>query len=218
MIYIGFVKFPKKITLFPKFEILKTLKSGWGIFSNGIIISFLSLGWPIFLSKFISIDMIGLYGLADRISKGLRNLIGPLPFLILSNHEQSITGFNFQSFNLKYIKILGILLICVPLIFMFVPNILLGIVLKGEVSNFRLLLNIYSLGFISGVLNTVFYSYLIRFSKESLYLIYFVIAYISGIGLGLIIGSYIYMPLFVEFILSFLLFIKFLMEYNKTKI
>jgi O-antigen/teichoic acid export membrane protein len=217
ILYLGLKKYPKITIQLPKFEILETFKSGWGIFSNGIVISFLSIGWPIFLARFLSIDMIGLYGLADRISRGLRNLIGPLPFLILSTHEQSSAGFNFQSFNKKYAKIFGILLISVPLIFMLVPNFLLGIVLKGAVINFRLLLNLYSLGFIAGALNSLFYTYLIKFSKETLYLKYFVIAYILGVGLGLCLDTYIFMPLFVEFILCFLLFTKFLIEFNKSK-
>ena len=217
MLYLVYKQYPKKPVQLPKLEILNMLKSGWTIFSNGIVISFLTMGWPIFLAKFLTIDMIGLYGLADRISRGLRNLIGPLPFLILSTHKQSSPGFNFQTFDKKYTKLFGLLLICVPLIFMLVPNFLLGIVLKGAVINYRLLLNLYALGFIAGALNSLFYTYLIKFSKESLYLIYFVLAYVLGIGLGLLIGTYIFMPLFVEFILCILLVIKFFLEYNKSK-
>jgi O-antigen/teichoic acid export membrane protein len=215
--YLAYKQYPKKPIQLPKLEIFYMLKSGWTIFSNGIVISFLTMGWPIFLSMFLTVDMIGLYGLADRISRGLRNLIGPLPFLILSRHKQSSPGFNFQSFDQKYIKLFGLLLICVPLFFMLMPNFLLGIVLKGVVINYRLLLNLYALGFIAGALNSLFYTYLIKFTKESLYLIYFVLAYVLGVSLGLLIGTYIFMPLFVEFILCILLVIKFFLEYNKTK-
>lgn len=217
MLYLAYKQYPQKPFQVPKLEIFNMLKSGWTIFSNGIVISFLTMGWPIFLAKFLTIDMIGLHGLADRISRGLRNLIGPLPFLILSTHKQSSPGFNFQSFDKKYTKLFGLLLICVPLIFMLVPNFLLGIVLKGAVINYRLLLNLYALGFIAGALNSLFYTYLIKFSKETLYLIYFVLAYVLGVGLGLLIGTYIFMPLFVEFILCILLVIKFFQEYNKSK-
>lgn len=215
--YLLYKQYPIGIIQFPKFEILKTLKSGWGIFSNGIVISFLTIGWPILLAKFISIDLIGLYGLADRISRGLRNLIGPLPFLILSSHEQK-AGFNFQTFNKKYAMLFGLTLICVPLGFVLTPNSLLGNLLKAEVINFRLLLNLYSIGFIAGALNALFYTYLIKFSKETLYLIYFIVAYISGITLGVLFGTYIFMPLFVEFVLCFLLIFKFLSEYKKQKL
>jgi hypothetical protein len=100
---------------------------------------------------------------------------------------------------------------------MLMPNFLLGIVLKGAVINYRLLLNLYALGFIAGALNALFYTYLIKFTKESLYLIYFVLAYVLGVSIGLLIGTYIFMPLFVEFILCILLIIKFILEYNKTK-
>ena len=217
MLYLAYKQYPKKPFQVPKLEIFNMLKSGWTIFSNGIVISFLTMGWPIFLAKFLTIDMIGLYGLADRISRGLRNLIGPLPFLILSTHKQSSPGFNFQSFDKKYTKLFGLLLICVPLIFMLVPNFLLGIVLKGAVINYRLLLNLYALGFIAGALNSLFYTYLIKFSKETLFLNYFILAYVLGVGLGLLIGTYIFMPLFVEFILCILLVIKFFQEYNKSK-
>jgi O-antigen/teichoic acid export membrane protein len=217
MLYLAYKQYPQKPIQLPKLEIFNMLKSGWTIFSNGIVISFLTMGWPIFLAKFLTIDMIGLYGLADRISRGLRNLIGPLPFLILSTHKQSSPGFNFQTFDRKYTKLFGLLLICVPLIFMLVPNFLLGIVLKGAVINYRLLLNLYALGFIAGALNSLFYTYLIKFSKESLYLFYFVLAYVLGVSLGLLIGTYIFMPLFVEFILCILLVIKFFLEYNTSK-
>lgn len=217
MLYLAYKQYPKKSIQLPKLEIFNMLKSGWTIFSNGIVISFLTMGWPIFLAKFLTIDMIGLYGLADRISRGLRNLIGPLPFLILSTHKQSNPGFNFQFFDKKYTILFGLLLICVPLIFMLVPNFLLGIVLKDAVINYRLLLNLYALGFIAGAINSLFYTYLIKFSKENLYLIYFVLAYVLGIGIGLLIGTYIFMPLFVEFILCILLVIKFFLEYNKTR-
>jgi hypothetical protein len=100
---------------------------------------------------------------------------------------------------------------------MLVPNFLLGIVLKGAVINYRLLLNLYALGFIAGALNSLFYTYLIKLSKESLYLFYFVLAYVLGASLGLLIGTYIFMPLFVEFILCILLVIKFFLEYNTSK-
>jgi O-antigen/teichoic acid export membrane protein len=173
------------------------------------------MGWPILLANYLTIDMIGLYGLADRVTRGLRNLIGPLPFLILSTHKQSRPGFNLQFFDKKYTKLFALLLICVPLLFMLIPNFLLGIILKGVVINYRSLLNLYALGFIAGSLNSLFYTLLIKFSKERLYLIYFVIAYLIGVGLGLLIGTYIFMPLFVEFILCLLLFIKFFLEYNK---
>ncbi len=217
MLYLAYKRYPKKQIQMPKLEIFYMLKSGWTIFSNGIVISFLTMAWPIFLSKFLTVDMIGLYGLADRISRGLRNLIGPLPFLILSRHKQSSPGFNFQSYDQKYAKLFGLLLIFVPLFFMLMPNFLLDLVLKGAVINYRLLLNLYALGFIAGALNALFYTYLIKFTKESLYLIYFVLAYILGISLGLLIGTYIFMPLIVEFILCILLVIKFFLEYNKTK-
>jgi len=217
VLYIGFKKYSKITIQFTKFEILKTLKSGWEIFSNGIIISFLTMGWPIILANFLTIDMIGLYGLADRITRGLRNLIGPLPFLILSTHQQSSPGFNFQFFDKKYTKLFGLILICIPLLFMLIPNFLLGIFLKGVVIKYRFLLNLYAFGFIAGALNSLFYTLLIKFSKERLYLIYFVIAYIIGVGLGLLIGTYIFIPLFVEYILCILLFIKFLLEFNKTR-
>lgn len=217
MLYLAYKQNSKKSIQLPKLEIVYMLKSGWTIFSNGIVISFLTMGWPIFLSKFLTIDMIGLYGLADRISRGLRNLIGPLPFLILSSHKQSSRGFNFPSFDQKYTKLLGLLLICVPLSFMLLPNFILGIVLKGAVINYRLLLNLYALGFIAGALNSLFYTYLIKFAKESLYLIYFFLAYVLGVSLGLLIGTYIFIPLLVEFILCILLVIKFFLEYNKSK-
>lgn len=217
-IYLLYTKFPKDKLFYPKLELLKTLKSGWGIFSNGVIISFLTMSWPIFFARFISIEMIGLYGLADRISRGLRNLTGPLPFLILSKHAPSNNGFQFPSINKKYSILFGVILISVPLCFMLIPNFLLGIVLKGAVINYRLLLNLYSLGFIAGALNSLFYTYLIMFSKERLYLIYFVISYFVGILLGLIIGTYLFMPLFVEFTLCFFLLIKFLIEFKKIKV
>ena len=216
ILFLGIKKYSKLTLQFHKFEIFKTLKSGWRIFSNGIIISFLTMGWPILLANFLSIDMIGLYGLADRVTRGLRNLIGPLPFLILSTHKQSRLGFNFQFFDKKYTKLFLLVLISVPLLFMLIPNSLLSLVLKGVVINYRFLLNFYALGFIAGALNSLFYTLLIKFSKERLFLIYFVIAYIIGVGLGLLIGTYIFMPLFVEFILCLLLFIKFFLESNKT--
>ena len=217
ILFLGIKKYSKLTLQFHKLEIFKTIKSGWGIFSNGIIISFLTMGWPILLANFLTIDMIGLYGLADRVTRGLRNLIGPLPFLILSTHKQSRPGFNFQFFDKKYTKLYVLVLICVPLLFMLIPNFLLGIFLKGVVIKYRFLLNLYAFGFIAGALNSLFYTLLIKFSKERLYLIYFVIAYIIGVGLGLLIGTYIFMPLFVEFILCILLFIKFLLEFNKTR-
>lgn len=201
----------------PLVEITATFKSGWGIFANGVVISFLTMSWPIFFSNLISIEMVGVYGLADRISRGLRNLIGPLPFFILSRHGNYVADFSFSNINRKYIKIFAFLLIAVPLIFMLVPSSMLGLVLKGDVIDYRTLLNLYSLGFIAGALNSLFYTYLITASKESLYLIYFILAYFMGVGLGLIAGTYIFMPLFVEGILCLLLIYKFIKEYRKSQ-
>ena len=216
MAYLLYKKFPRTDISMPSLEIIETFKSGWGIFSNGVIISFLTMSWPIFISKLISIEMVGVYGLADRISRGLRNLLGPLPFFILSRHSLANTDDKFTSINSKYAKIFGFLLISVPLFFMLVPSSMLGLVLKGDIINYRLLLNLYSLGFIAGALNSLFYTFLIKTSKESLYLIYFVMAYLLGIALGLLLETYIFMPLFVECILCLFLMVKFYVAYRKT--
>lgn len=215
--WLSYKKWPRQGISIPAVEIAGTLKSGWGIFANGVIISFLTMSWPIFFSSLISIEMVGVYGLADRISRGLRNLIGPLPFFILSRHGNYVADFSFSNINRKYIKIFAFLLIAVPVLFMLVPSSMLGLVLKGEVIDYRVLLNLYSLGFIAGALNSLFYTYLITASKESLYLIYFVFAYLLGVGLGLIAGTYIFMPLFVEGILCLLLIYKFIKEYRKSQ-
>jgi hypothetical protein len=100
--------------------------------------------------------------------------------------------------------------------FKLVPSSILGVVLKGEVIDYRQLLNLYSLGFIAGALNSLFYTYLITASKESLYLIYFIVAYTLGVALGLLLGTYIFMPLFVEGILCVMLCSKFIMEYKRA--
>ncbi|MFN5422763.1 MAG: hypothetical protein ACK5AO_05810, partial [bacterium] len=201
---------------FPSFEIVSTFKSGWKIFANGVVISFLTMTWPILFARLISIEMVGVFGLADRISKGLRNLIGPLPFFVLSRHGNYNADFSFSTVNRKFVKVFGFLLIAIPFLFMLVPNNMLGIVLKGDVINYRQLLNFYALGFIAGALNSLFYTYLITALKESLYLIYFTVAYILGIGLGLVLETYIFMPLFVEFILCSFLSVKFFIEYRKA--
>ena len=217
MSYLLNKKFPRTGISIPSFKIVETFKSGWGIFSNGVVISFLTMSWPILISKLISIEMVGLYGIADRISRGLRNLLGPLPFFILSSHSPTNTDYKFPSVNSKYTKLFVFLLIAVPLVFMLVPSTMLALVLKGDIINYRLLLNLYALGFIAGALNSLFYTFLITISKESLYLLYFVMAYLLGIALGLLLGTYIFMPLFVECILCFFLIAKFYIEYKKRK-
>ena len=215
-VFLLYQKLPRQLITMPTIEIIPTFKSGWRIFANGVIISFLTMSWPIFFSRLISIEMVGVYGLADRISRGLRNLIGPLPFFVLSRHGHYTADFKFSNLNSKYVRIFGFLLIAVPLMFMLVPSSILGVVLKGEVIDYRQLLNLYSLGFIAGALNSLFYTYLITASKESLYLIYFIVAYMLGVALGLLLGTYIFMPLFVEGILCVMLCIKFIMEYKRA--
>ena len=218
LFYLMYKKWPSQKLSLPLIDIIPTFKTGWKIFANGVIISFLTMSWPILFSRLISIEMVGVFGLADRISRGLRNLIGPLPFFVLSRHGHYTADFTFSTLNSKYVKLFGFLLIAVPLVFMLVPNSMLGLVLKGDVINFRQLLNLYALGFIAGALNSLFYTYLITTSKESLYLIYFVAAYIVGVTFGLVFGTYIFMPLFVEIILCSLLAIKFFVEYRKATI
>lgn len=216
LVYLVYKKIPRQRIVRPRIDIVPVFKSGWKIFANGIVISFLTMSWPILFSRLISIEMVGVFGLADRISKGLRNLIGPLPFFVLSRHGHYTADFKFSNLNAKYIRIFAFLLIAVPLLFMLIPNPILGIFFKGDVLYYRELLNIYAIGFVAAALNSLFYTYLITASKESIYLIYFILSYCMGIVLGLVLGTYIFMPLFVESFLCIMLAVKFIVEYRKV--
>jgi O-antigen/teichoic acid export membrane protein len=99
-------------------------------------------------------------------------------------------------------------LLFVPVSFIFIPNSVLTIFLKGDIINFRGLLNIFVFSFIPAALNSIFYSILIAISKERQYLLYFIFSFVAAILLGFFINTFIFMPLFLEFILAAILFYK----------
>ena len=207
-----YVLIKKRVALFsitrPSLSLASIFKEGWGVFSNGIFISFISMVWPLVFFRLLNAELVGVYGIGDRILRGLKNLLGPIPFFVLSYAGNHSLLENLISIKKRFkIGFLAFLLF-VPLSFVFIPSSVLQIFLKGDIINFRGLLNIFVFSFIPAALNSIFYSILIAISKERQYLLYFIFSFVAAILLGFFINTFIFMPLFLEFILAAILFYK----------
>lgn len=194
--------------------------NGKNIFVNSIIISLLVTSWPIILSKFVSIELIGIYGIADKVLKAFNSLVSPLQnFMIgLLTKEKLLDTINI-CYNVKKYWYFGVILV-LPFLFLMLPTSLINYVLKTPVNNYRNILNLYAFGFISGLINLILYSAYIVMKRERLYLYGFIITLITvSFTLYLLNKTLsITIPIYFEFLFAFTTLIIFIINYNRNEI
>jgi len=185
-----------------KLEVKRKIWDGRNIFLNSILISVFISSWPIILRINLNNYQLGLYGIADKILKGLLSLITPLPNFILSSSRNN-------NFIINRRKFLFLIILIVPIIFILIPNELLNFVIGKLVDGNRRLFNLYSLGFISGAINLITYTILIYYKREIEYLRCFFLTVIINIFLFLFFDITIFTPLYFDLLLAFFMVINF---------
>lgn len=182
-----------------EFQILDKFKEGASIFLNSIIISVFVNSWPIMFKMYLSNEQIGMFGIADKIVKGMMSLITPIPNFILSQNK--IFDINILFKNPKIIWIL-ISLIFVPVIFILTPNNILSIFIGNNIK-YRTFFNIYTISFLSGTINIILYTFLIYYNREIFYLLCFFISALLLLLYNVLFSFSIYNPLIFDFLLAF---------------
>jgi PST family polysaccharide transporter len=190
-----------------KMNLLSSFKEGGVVFANSIIISFVEVSWPLYLRLFTSAEIIGVYGLADKIVRGLMMTITPLQnFIIASNTSIA----KFINSNPRYTMLYIIFVVLIPVGFAFLPQQLLQLIFKDLSSEYRVLMDLYMFQFAFIFIMICVYTELIIEKKEHVYLLYFVIALIFAIFLGNLFSLEVYTPLITNFIFASLLVYKFI--------
>jgi O-antigen/teichoic acid export membrane protein len=188
-------------------NLLSSFKEGGVVFANSIIISFVEVSWPLYLRLFTSAEIIGVYGLADKIVRGLMMTITPLQnFIIASNTSIA----KFINSNPRYTMLYIIFVVLIPVGFAFLPQQLLQLIFKDLSSEYRVLMDLYMFQFAFIFIMICVYTELIIEKKEHVYLLYFVIALIFAIFLGNLFSLEVYTPLITNFIFASLLVYKFI--------
>ena len=177
---------------FSTWRIGRLVKANSSIFVIGLLVSGISLSWPLLLSSRLELYEIAVFGFADRIIKAVTSLFSPIPPLVISG-EVSIT-----STKLGAILIFAVVVFTPPLVFMATP---LNIVKSLNIEAFTMLKDSfqYLLFLIPVYLTNMFaYTYLLVLKKEVGYgFSVLFAAFIGAIFFGNL-DSFIYAPLYFE--------------------
>jgi O-antigen/teichoic acid export membrane protein len=157
---------------------------------------------------YLSNEQIGLFGIADKVVKGLMSLITPIPNFILSR-SKSLNGEFKNYFDSKQFKLAISFLVLLPICFIFLPSSLLENFIGNYAVSNRVVLNIYSFGFLSGSINIILYTLLIYFKREIEYLYCFLLSIVLICIETLIFGFSIYTPLVFDIVLAVTMAINF---------
>jgi O-antigen/teichoic acid export membrane protein len=141
-------------------KIKDILAGSSSIFFNGLLGSGISMGWPIILSTRLDVSAIGVFGLADRIIKGMVSLCSPIPPLIISG-EIPLKSAKYGVVPLIIFMLLAPTLLWISLPLAVVSSFEIGAltVLKDKYEYLLLLTPIY-------LANMFLYTYLIVVKKE----------------------------------------------------
>jgi len=194
-------------------QIGRRFYEGKSMFLNSIVISLFVNSWPLFFKVYLTNSEIGIFGIADRIVKGMMSLITPIPNFILT-HNKKFSFINFKISNSYF----GLFFFIFPLIFVLIPNSLLVHIIGKSAISSRSILNFYSIGFVSGCINLLLYTFLIYHKREVEYTFCFIIAIILIISNIFLTEFSIFTPLYFDIILAILMLINFFITYKKIKL
>lgn len=161
---------------------------GWSIFVNSVVASLIATAWPLILSHFLIRSEVGVYGIADKIVRGLMSLITPLPnFILASSLGPSLSGTIASVLNNKLYRLLVLAVLLAPVVFYFLPDRFLALIVGVDVIKYRMVLNIYAFGFVFYFIDLLLYTYLIMVRRERVYAPVVVVAFLLSMS-----GMYVY--------------------------
>lgn len=190
------------------FEVFNLLYAGRKIFINNVIISAIIGSWPLVFKVFLSTEQIGIFGIADKIVKGLMSLVTPLPNFLLSNPSK-VKLFLLNELSFKNISLSFFIIFLIPFFFIILPDFILAKVIGTEILSNRFVLNFYSISFISGTINIILYTILIIYCREIEYLFSFFFSIIFIVIYTFIFGFSIYQPIVFDVTLAIFMLINF---------
>lgn len=185
------------------------LRDGWGMFVNSFAASFVVASWPVFLSLFLGTAELGVYGVANKIMRGLTSFLSPLPQFLIRSEFAGIKNIKFQ------VKVLFVVFALSPIVFlMCLPLGLYANFFGAEDNSLKNLVILYAVGYIF-VSVSLFCATKMIVDKNEFILKWFILVswLLSAI---VIIYDAVLMPLVFEVILS-LLSLVYIMIWSKIE-
>lgn len=180
-----------------KISIFEQMVRGWSIFVNSAVVSLVTAMWPMLLSNFISKSDVGLYGISDKIMRGMMTLVSPFQFFLLARDSQ----YSFIQRMLMSKKLAFLIFFCiamVPCSFVLIPNDFISTILGNFAAENRGVMNWYAVGFTFGAVNLILYAELVKISKEKIYKYIFIASAAAATFLLPCFNMSIYIPLVTE--------------------
>lgn len=190
-----------------QFTLFKNFKEGWNVFTNSMTVSLVEVSWPIYLKYYTGAEVVGIYGLADKLVRGLMMSITPLPNFIIA---QNISIKKIIKNNPRYIFLFIFIVIFIPVSFVFIPQSILEVIFRDVNKGFRGLLNLYVFQFMFFSLMICIYTEFIIRGIEHVYILLFLIALTLTIIFCAIYSIEVYAPFFTNLIFTLLLIYKFI--------
>lgn len=202
------IKKIKRIKLDRKnFTLIKYFREGLSIFTNSMTVSFVELSWPIYLKYFLGAEVVGVFGLADKLVRGLMMLLTPLQNFLISKNisiKKNIENHPLHIFLFIFFTIL------IPLSFIFIPQSILEIIFRDVNKDFRGLMNLYVFQFTFFSLMLCIYTEFIIRGIEYVYVLLLLIALTLAILFCAIYSLEMYAPFITNLIFTLLLVYKFI--------
>lgn len=189
-----------------KFNMFENFKEGWTVFTNSMTVSLVEVSWPLYLKYYAGAEVVGIYGLADKLVRGLMMSITPLPNFIIA---RNISIKNIIENNTRYIFVFLFFVIFIPISFVFIPQSYLEVIFKDVNKGFRGLLNLYVFQFIFFSIMICIYTEFIVRGIEYVYILLFLIALTLTVILCEIYSIEEYAPFVTNLIFTLLLIYKF---------
>jgi PST family polysaccharide transporter len=190
-----------------KIKLLECFKEGGAVFTNSMTISLVEVSWPIYLKYFTSAEIVGVYGLADKLVRGLMMSITPLPNFIIA---KNISVKHIIKSNPRLTSIYLFFSIIAPISFLLLPQSLLGIIFRDLNTGFRGLMDLYVFQFtLFSIMICIYTDFIIR-KIEHLYMLLFIISLILTILVCTMFSLEPYAPFITNLIFTLFLIYKFI--------
>jgi O-antigen/teichoic acid export membrane protein len=182
-------------------SVTRQLSEGRSIFANSVIVSLVAALWPLLLSPFVTKADIGIYGIADKVMRGLITLVSPMQNFLLASSDKRCTVHWIGAHPITFVIASGVV-VTIPVIFAMIPNEFLAIIFGASILDARTALNLYAFGFIFGAIHLVAYVEMVKHRQESVYKYLFLASVMTAIMFVSVYGTPIYSPLATEVIIA----------------
>lgn len=189
-----------------KLDVLGQFTAGRSIFFNTILASLITTAWPLLLSNFLTLAELGAYGIADKIVRGLMTFVTPLPaFILASNHVIGIVASAGMVLRHRLYRIFLLIVLLAPVVLNFLPDAVFKLLLGNGVIEYRIVLNIYGVGFLFYFCDLILYTFMIVAKREALYAPMIAASFLLSFSAAHIFELHIYTPLIFEALVAFML-------------